>query len=53
MGNPHAVIRLDETPGLLLMMDLNLFDLEKWGPKFENHAWFPQKSEYGIHHAQI
>ena len=44
MGNPHAVIRLDETqaPGGAQLGELGQFALEEWGPRFENHPWFPQ-----------
>ena len=34
MGNPHAVIYVDDVKGL---------DLEKTGPKFENHERFPKR----------
>lgn len=34
MGNPHAVIYVDDVKGL---------DLEKIGPKFENHKRFPKR----------
>ena len=34
MGNPHAVIFVDDTDSL---------DLEKTGPKFENHQLFPNR----------
>ena len=34
MGNPHAVIYVDDVKGL---------DLEKNGPKFENHERFPKR----------
>ena len=34
MGNPHAVIYVDDVKGL---------DLEKIGPKFENHERFPKR----------
>ena len=34
VGNPHAVTFVD---------DVAKFDLEKWGPKFENHPLFPEK----------
>ena len=34
MGNPHAVISVDDVKGL---------DLEKIGPKFENHERFPKR----------
>ena len=35
MGNPHAVIFLNRGE------DLEGFDLEKYGPRFEHHALFP------------
>jgi len=35
MGNPHAVLFMDEIAGL---------DLEKIGPKFENHSRFPDRT---------
>lgn len=34
MGNPHAVTYID---------DVNALDIEKIGPKFENHEMFPKK----------
>ncbi|THF74252.1 diaminopimelate epimerase [Cohnella fermenti] len=34
MGNPHAVIYVDDAVG---------FDLAKWGPKLETHPLFPRK----------
>ncbi|MEK0313180.1 diaminopimelate epimerase [Cohnella sp. 56] len=34
MGNPHAVIYVDDAVG---------FDLAVWGPKLETHALFPRK----------
>lgn len=34
MGNPHAVIFIDDVKGL---------DIEKIGPEFENHACFPDR----------
>ena len=34
VGNPHAVTFVD---------DVEHFDLEAWGPKFENHPLFPEK----------
>ncbi len=34
MGNPHAVIYIDDVKGL---------DIEKIGPKFENHERFPNR----------
>ncbi len=35
MGNPHAVIFVD---------DVEHFELEKWGPLFENHERFPKRT---------
>ena len=37
MGNPHAVVFLPED------MDLATFDIEKIGPCFENHEFFPRR----------
>lgn len=37
MGNPHAVVFLPEG------MDLTTFDIEKIGPQFENHEYFPRR----------
>ncbi|HEY9574994.1 MAG TPA: diaminopimelate epimerase [Lachnospiraceae bacterium] len=34
MGNPHGVVLVD---------DLESLDLEKIGPKFEHHEWFPDR----------
>lgn len=34
MGNPHAVVYIDDVQGL---------DIEKIGPKFENHERFPRR----------
>lgn len=34
MGNPHCVIYVDDAPG---------FDLHTWGPKLENHPYFPRR----------
>lgn len=34
MGNPHAVVYMDDVKGL---------DIEKIGPKFENHERFPKR----------
>lgn len=34
MGNPHDVVYIDDVQGL---------DIEKIGPKFENHERFPQR----------
>lgn len=35
MGNPHAIVFLNEDP--------KQFDLEKIGPKFEHHEFFPER----------
>lgn len=35
MGNPHAVVFMDE---------IDLLDLEKIGPRFENHSLFPKRT---------
>lgn len=37
MGNPHAVVFLPEG------IDLATFDIEKIGPQFENHEYFPRR----------
>ena len=37
MGNPHAVVFLPDD------MDLATFDIEHYGPKFENHGYFPRR----------
>ena len=37
MGNPHAVVFLPED------MDLETFDIEHFGPLFENHEYFPRR----------
>lgn len=34
VGNPHCVVR---------MTDVEHFELEKWGPMFENHELFPDR----------
>jgi diaminopimelate epimerase len=34
MGNPHCVVYLD---------DIDSLDLEKFGPKFEHHSFFPKR----------
>ncbi|WP_081641022.1 diaminopimelate epimerase [Butyrivibrio sp. XPD2006] len=38
MGNPHAVVFLPDD------MDLATFDIEKIGPEFENHSFFPNRT---------
>jgi len=40
MGNPHAVIFIQEDP--------DEFSLEKWGPLLENHSSFPEKTNVEI-----
>lgn len=35
MGNPHAVVFVDDTEN---------FELEKYGPQFENHELFPKRT---------
>ena len=35
MGNPHAVVFVDDVAG---------FELEKYGPLFENHKMFPKRT---------
>ena len=37
MGNPHAVVFLPNDK------DLNAFEIEKIGPLFENHSFFPKR----------
>ncbi len=37
MGNPHAVVFLPDD------VDLATFDIEKIGPEFENHKYFPNR----------
>ena len=37
MGNPHAVVFLPDD------VDLSTYDLEKIGPDFEHHAYFPNR----------
>lgn len=37
MGNPHAVVFLPDD------MDLASFDIENYGPYFENHEYFPNR----------
>ncbi|MBE5829478.1 MAG: diaminopimelate epimerase [Butyrivibrio sp.] len=38
MGNPHAVVFLPDD------MDLESFDIEHIGPQFENHEYFPNRT---------
>ena len=38
MGNPHAVVFLPDD------IDLSTFDIESIGPEFENHAFFPNRT---------
>lgn len=39
MGNPHAVIRVD---------DIETAPVQKWGPAIENHERFPQRVNVGF-----
>ena len=41
MGNPHAVIRLDTSGIVTSLGDL---PLAEWGPHFERHPWFPERT---------
>jgi diaminopimelate epimerase len=46
MGNPHAVLRWDspaEVSGERLSSLANL-PLGEWGPHFEHHPWFPERT---------
>jgi len=46
MGNPHSVIRLDR-PGEAALPGFSTVDeiaLEAWGPAFENHEFFPERT---------
>jgi len=38
MGNPHAVLLLDSPASL------DKVPLEEWGPHFEHHPWFPERT---------
>lgn len=38
MGNPHAVVFLPDGT------DIKTFDIEKYGPFFENHEYFPKRT---------
>jgi len=46
MGNPHAVIRYDEIQTLdgTPLPPLADAPLWHWGPIFENHEWFPERT---------
>ncbi len=41
MGNPHAIIRIEEHPGIPPLAEL---PLREWGPLFERHPFFPQRT---------
>lgn len=55
MGNPHLVVRVDDPRASALKVlagprrkcgssgGLAALDLETWGPRFEEHQWFPQR----------
>jgi len=36
MGNPHAVVRLED-------LELAAIPIGEWGPRFEHHPWFPER----------
>ncbi len=42
MGNPHAILFLEDNPNLGIQ-DLENFKIEEIGPKFENHTNFPER----------
>jgi diaminopimelate epimerase len=45
MGNPHFVVRLDSAAnGTDRLPPLSELPLSEWGPRFENHPWFPQRT---------
>lgn len=46
MGNPHAVVRLDGTapPPAEGFENVDAIALSHWGPLFENHSAFPQRT---------
>jgi len=46
MGNPHAVIRLGGDGGRTAgpVPPLAEIPLAEWGPHFERHAWFPERT---------
>jgi len=43
MGNPHAVVRVDAPhgPGI---ETLERLPIDEWGPLFERHEWFPERT---------
>ena len=55
MGNPHLVVRVDDagrSAARVLAGDvrvsgfsreLSALDLQTWGPRFEEHPWFPER----------
>jgi diaminopimelate epimerase len=42
MGNPHAVVRVDDPRGTGVR-SLDDVPIELWGPAFERHPWFPER----------
>jgi diaminopimelate epimerase len=45
MGNPHAVIRTDiPVAGVPPLPPLQELPLQEWGPLFERHPWFPERT---------
>jgi diaminopimelate epimerase len=47
MGNPHAVVRLDGAAAGPLPA-LGEVPLAEWGPHFERHPWFPERTNTEI-----
>jgi diaminopimelate epimerase len=44
MGNPHAVVRVDEPgPDGERYPEIADLPLRDWGPAFERHPWFPER----------
>ena len=46
-GNPHAVVRLDRSDGKAppaAVPSVDTIPLERWGPLFESHPWFPERT---------
>ena len=46
MGNPHSVVRLDRPgePAIQGFSTVDAIQLEDWGPEFENHPFFPERT---------
>ena len=43
MGNPHAVLRVDD-PSSGPPVSLDDLPVETWGPRLERHSWFPRRT---------